>query len=525
MMTWRKKRKESRDKQELVKTISVMFVPYTRGGELAKRLRTAEEELGRQTGIKIKVVEKTGTRLVDLLHKSDPWQGQDCQRPGCLIGTTKTKTGKGLSQDCTKRNIVYETWCRKCEKMEEKKILDTIEEEEEQKKAMKKIRLFKYVGESSRSAYERGLEHARDLEELKKDSHMLKHYFSMHEGEKVEDMDFGMRIVKAHKTAFNRQISESVIIQTEKKQHVILNSKSEYNRCALPRLTAKMGEESFSKLEKSKREEKEAEKELEKKIRAVKVLRSQSRRQEPSPSEQPAEKRRKLSKEEYRRVLQEKKEAKKRDVEEEDNDKYYRIFNDSKLNNLKRRKIELEEGKRENEDEEEEEDKLNWTQEEWTRRLMRRQKRLEKEEEERQKRISKAKRMEQSWELLRLCHEMMEEEGYHWKKSKERREQEKKNEDERQARLELAAEKRAKTLEKLETHKIQQKITDKLQELPQNRRILAERELERERKITLKEAREELWKKWRQSKGKRKDNPKLTTKSTKEDLEEKLTLD
>ena len=92
-----------------MKTISVMFVPYTRGGELAKRLRTAEEELGRQTGIKIKVVEKTGTRLVDLLHKSDPWQGQDCQRPGCLICVTKAKTGRGLSQDCKKRNVVYKT--------------------------------------------------------------------------------------------------------------------------------------------------------------------------------------------------------------------------------------------------------------------------------------------------------------------------------------------------------------------------------------------------------------------------------
>ena len=59
---------------------------------------------------------------------------------------------------------------------------------------------------------------------------------------------------------------EALQICGGKKQHVISNSKIEYNRCAIPRLTAMMGEESFSKLEKSKREEKEAEKELEKKI-------------------------------------------------------------------------------------------------------------------------------------------------------------------------------------------------------------------------------------------------------------------
>ena len=63
-------------------------------------------------------------------------------------------------------------------------------------------------------------------------------------------------------------------IQTEKTRHIILNSKSEYNRCALPRLTAKIGEESVGKLEKLKREEKEAERNLEKKIRDIKILRS-----------------------------------------------------------------------------------------------------------------------------------------------------------------------------------------------------------------------------------------------------------
>ena len=58
----------------------------------------------------------------------------------------------------------------------------------------------------------------------------------------MEEMKFGGRIVDKPRTAFNRQISESVTIQRQKKKNIILNSKSEYNRCALPRLTANLGE-------------------------------------------------------------------------------------------------------------------------------------------------------------------------------------------------------------------------------------------------------------------------------------------
>ena len=153
------------------------------------------------------------------------------------------------------------------------------EQDEKKRKEMKKdIRLYLYIGETSRSVYERGLEHSRDFNEMKKDSHMIKHYFDKHEEEDIENMKFGMRIARTTRTAFNRQIMESVLIQAKKSKHNILNSKSEYNRCALPRLTAKLGEESYDKLEKAKKEERIAEKELEQKIRSMKVKMSMDRR-------------------------------------------------------------------------------------------------------------------------------------------------------------------------------------------------------------------------------------------------------
>ena len=107
----------------------------------------------------------------------------------------------------------------------------TEEKDKKIKEEFSKIRLYKYIGESSRSLYERGLEHLRDRDELKADSHMIKHFFDKHSEENLEDMKFGAKILKQAKTAFNRQIGESVAIQSSKNHH-LLNSKSEYNRCA-----------------------------------------------------------------------------------------------------------------------------------------------------------------------------------------------------------------------------------------------------------------------------------------------------
>ena len=146
-----------------------------------------------------------------------------------------------MRQDCTKRCVVYETWCLNCEENERRKIEEEECEEGEKREKLRNIRLHKYIGESSRSFYERGLEHLRDLKELKPESHMLRHYFDKHQEEEIENMRFGGRILKQARSAFNRQISESVQIQQNSSQHFILNSKSEYNRCALPRLATKLG--------------------------------------------------------------------------------------------------------------------------------------------------------------------------------------------------------------------------------------------------------------------------------------------
>ena len=54
----------------------VMFVPYTKHSELAQRLRDNEERMEEMTGYRIKIVEKGGTKLVDILHKANPWEAK-----------------------------------------------------------------------------------------------------------------------------------------------------------------------------------------------------------------------------------------------------------------------------------------------------------------------------------------------------------------------------------------------------------------------------------------------------------------
>ena len=68
-------------------------------GELARRLREVEKEQEKSTGFRTKIVERSGMRLVDMLHRANPWQGQDCRRPKCLLSRTKITIQKNMDQD------------------------------------------------------------------------------------------------------------------------------------------------------------------------------------------------------------------------------------------------------------------------------------------------------------------------------------------------------------------------------------------------------------------------------------------
>ena len=193
--------------------LTVLFVPRTPYGELARKLRLAEEAIEKITGDRIKIVEKAGTMLKRVLHKSNPWAGGPCGRPDCLVCSHEKGGG-----NCKKRNITYKTECQTCQERSGKERI--------------------YVGESARTAYERGQEHSQDYLKLQEDNPLYKNWVEEYQDE--ERPIFSMKVIRSHVSPFVRQIHEAVCI--EMNANKTLNSKGEYNRCQLPRLGVKMGE-------------------------------------------------------------------------------------------------------------------------------------------------------------------------------------------------------------------------------------------------------------------------------------------
>ena len=120
-----------------------MFVPFTPNSELAKLLRENEEKLAKLTRMKIKIVERTGSKLLDLLTNSNLWQGQDCGRLNCLLFYTKSETGKLTTQECSKRSLAYQTRCLTCEEKSRQEIEEEDISDKEKTDQKKKIKLHK----------------------------------------------------------------------------------------------------------------------------------------------------------------------------------------------------------------------------------------------------------------------------------------------------------------------------------------------------------------------------------------------
>ena len=222
-----KKYQNSKKNQKTIpKVKSVLFVPRSTGSKLCKMLRAEEQKLTEITGYRIKVVERSGDQIRRILCKKDPFEGAPCGRETCMVCKPE---GKG---NCRRRNITYQTTCDNCEKRNQEAGVENTADN-----------VSKYVGESNRSAAERSKEHLSDLKEQREDSHMFKHKTLEH---KDEEVTFTMRVLKRHKSALERQVHESILIEMKQKEGNILNSKSGYNRCLIPRLSIMMGDRVLS---------------------------------------------------------------------------------------------------------------------------------------------------------------------------------------------------------------------------------------------------------------------------------------
>ena len=85
-------------------------------------------------------------------------------------------------------------------------------------------------------------------------------------------MKIGMKIKSFRRSAFERQVAEAVSIQQAQSTHFLMNSKSEYRACKLPRISVKLGDsDMYEEVKKRKKEQKE-EDDLEAKIKLMKRM-------------------------------------------------------------------------------------------------------------------------------------------------------------------------------------------------------------------------------------------------------------
>ena len=204
-----------------VKVRTVLFVENTPGGELARRIREVLSKNEGTLGFRIKVVERAGTPLARQFPLTNLFGGIPCGRDDC---TTCAQGGDNLPP-CTRRNVVYENVCTTChpEAAEGKEV-------KEENLRLPAI----YVGETCRSLAERSKEHWADYKAGLDSSHIRKHHITHHGG--LGQPQFHLRPVKYYKTALGRQVGEAVRIR-RRGEEKLLNSKAEFNRCKITRLS------------------------------------------------------------------------------------------------------------------------------------------------------------------------------------------------------------------------------------------------------------------------------------------------
>ena len=183
--------------------------------------------MGRSEGIldcRVRVTEKSGTPIGRMFSLTNLWDGTPCGRKECA----PCNQGGEVVYPCLKRNLTYENICLICKPgAEGKKAVHS-----QDRTALPSI----YVGETCRSLAERSGEHWKNFENGDLESHILKHHVIHHGGQ--GEPKFHIRPVRFHRTALNRQVSEAVRIGT--RGPWALNSKSEWNRCEIPRLSLQM---------------------------------------------------------------------------------------------------------------------------------------------------------------------------------------------------------------------------------------------------------------------------------------------
>ena len=171
-------------------------------------LKTESKLPLRGTRSKSKVQERPGTKLKNIIQKSDPFSEKGCNRNDCAVCQESTN-----KVNCRTRGCVYELLCNDCESHTNVK--------------------NQYRGQTSRSLYERINEHFENWKKKKEDSPLWKHSYEYYQG---GTFPVEVKILKrCDGRPTKRMITEVVLIE-DMKDSESLNNKKEYGYVRIPKV-------------------------------------------------------------------------------------------------------------------------------------------------------------------------------------------------------------------------------------------------------------------------------------------------
>ena len=188
-----------------------MFVEATPNDELIKMLRTTEEKSMIHENQRIKFISKTGTKLIHLFQRKDPFQ-TNCEGNECVPCANSDSEKHELS-NCKVNNICYSAKCITCDQAGRRRV---------------------YHGETSRNLHIRSKEHTKLFDKKSESSFMYKHAQIEHAGN-VKDVNFKFNVIKKFKKPLQRQLFEAQCIENTPLNEN-LNSKDEFNCQIIKRL-------------------------------------------------------------------------------------------------------------------------------------------------------------------------------------------------------------------------------------------------------------------------------------------------
>ena len=124
----------------------------------------------------------------------------------------------------------------------------------------KKTKKIVHTGMTSRTLYERAVNHEQDMRRRSDTSHAWTHVWDSHReiAELTDEKDlhrlFGWEVQKKCKTAFERTVSEAVLIEMSiSSKDETLNSREEWGAYEVPELTIKERKRRMNMLDKDER--------------------------------------------------------------------------------------------------------------------------------------------------------------------------------------------------------------------------------------------------------------------------------